>query len=399
LRIRIAAVIDTLGRGGAERLLVDTARLLDRSRFEMGVYTLFSRQRDYETALRDIGVDEVCLDLGSHRNLPTGVRRLRASFRQHPPDVVHTHLFASNVVGRLAARLVERRVVSTSHDADYESVVRLGNPGLTRPKQMFLRLTDALTAAVSGAQIVAVSEYVAHSAARRLWVGRERIEVIPNCVDTDRFCPDETRRQETRAGLSLSAGATVVICIGRMTPQKGQAVLIRALARAQAMGSPLRLLLAGEGACRPAYEALTRELGLDLAVSFLGSRWDVPDLLRAADILCLPSLHEGFGIVLVEALASGIPIIASRTGPTPEIILEGETGLLVEPNDPDALAAALAALAADPARRRAMGDRGRQDAVLRFALPPMVRRLEALYERIVLEDRRPLEMPEGGESG
>lgn len=99
------------------------------------------RSRPCSGSQQDLGVTESCLNLGGHRDLPAGVRRLRASLQQHPPDVVHTRLFAANVVGRLAARLVDCPVVSTSHDADHESIVRLGNPGLTRSRQLFPRLT------------------------------------------------------------------------------------------------------------------------------------------------------------------------------------------------------------------------------------------------------------------
>jgi glycosyltransferase involved in cell wall biosynthesis len=143
-----------------------------------------------------------------------------------------------------------------------------------------------------------------------------------------------------------------------------------------------RLLLVGDGIQRAAHQVLARELGLSGSVDFLGFRSDVPEILGATDILALPSLHEGFGLVIVEALASGIPVVGTRTGPVPQIIRDGDTGLLCEPGDPTTLAAALLSLINDPAGRREMGRRGRADALARFALPAMVRRLESLYERV-----------------
>lgn len=378
--IQIAVVIEALGRGGAERLLVDTARLLDRSRFQMHVHTLFTVRRDYESALRGLGIAEVCLGLRGHMNLVSGVLRLRAMLERGRPDIVHTHLFFASQVGRLAARLVGCPVVSTMHGADYEPSARLGNPGLTLFKQSLLQAGDAVTAAVSGARIIAVSQYVADSARRRL--GVSGVEVIPNAVDTETFCPDPSRRAEVRQALGLGPGSRVLICVGRMTDEKGQGVLIRAMPAVRTRISGTRLLLVGEGPSRVRYESLAHELGVEENVSFLGVRWDVPDLLRAADVLVMPSLNEGFGLVMVEALASGTPVVASRMGPTPEIVRETETGLLFTPGDPRALADALERLLGNPALCHDMGRRGREDALARFALPQMVRHLERLYETV-----------------
>lgn len=380
--IRVAVVIEALGRGGAERLLVDTARLLDRSRFALRVYTLFSVRRDYAEALRALAVPEDGLDLASPREIPTGVRRLRARLREHRAEVVHTHLFSANVVGRVAARLERVPVVSTYHDADYEPVVRQANPGLTANKQFALRLLDGLTSLWSRARIVTVSEYVAESVHRRLLIPKSRITVVPNAVDTELFAPGGAGRKAVRVALGLGPAAPVVACVGRMTPQKGQDLLLRAFAEVHLAVPESRLLLVGDGAQRSAHEELARTLGLGEAARFLGVRGDVPDILGAADVLALPSRHEGFGLVLTEALACGIPVVATRTGPVPEIVRDGETGRLFEPGDTSGLARELVDLLRNPDERRVMGERGREDAVARFSLPIMMRRLESLYSTV-----------------
>lgn len=382
--IRVAVVIEALGRGGAERLLVDTARTIDRSRFELRVYTLFPARRDYAPTLQGLGVPERCLNLRGTGDIPRGLARLWEILRFQSADLIHTHLFSANVVGRLTARLRGRPVVSTIHDADYEPIVRIGNPGLTGWKHELLRRVDGLTARWSRAHLLCVSGYVAESARRRMGIPPERVEVLRNAVDTEVFRPrsrEERRRIRDRLGLGEQP---LMLCVGRLTPQKGQAALIEAFAELRKCGSSARLLLAGDGAWRETYERRARDLGLDAAVSFLGTRSDVPELLAASDLLALPSLHEGFGLVLVEALASGVPVVASRTGPIPEIVRDGETGILVEPGEPAALVRGIATLLDDDARRREMGRRGRQDVVERFALPQMIRGLEACYERLVL---------------
>jgi glycosyltransferase involved in cell wall biosynthesis len=375
--VRVAVVIEALGRGGAERLLVDTARLIDRSRFDLRVVTLHDVRRDYAPALAVLGVSERSLRLPQPPGLISGTLRLGRLLAEERIDVVHTHLYWANVVGRLAAGLNRIPVVSSYHDADYEPVVREGNPGLTRTKQAVLRVVDRVSAKLSHCQSVAVSDYVARSLHRRLGYPPARVTVIANAVDTDVFRPDDALRMEARRALTLDANDLMVLSVGRMTPQKGQEILVRALSSPDLQSA--RLVLVGGGDREPRLRELVGELGLTDRVTFLGTRGDVPQLMRAADLLSLPSLHEGFGLVLVEALASGTPVVASRVGPVPEIVLDGETGLLVEPSDPAGLAKALARLLQNRELRLRMGQRGRQDAVARFNLPRMVHSLEQLY--------------------
>ena len=386
--IGVASVIEALGRGGAERLLVDTARLIDRARFDFRVYTLFPIRRDYEAALRELAVAEECLGLHGPTDLVRGVRGLLRAWRQHRPQVVHTHLLAAHLTGRLAAKLADLPVVSTLHGLDYAAEVRLANPRISRVKQLILRAAEAASIAVSDTRVVAVSECVARAAHSTLWVPRRRIDVIPNAVDTSRFRPDPDDRVAMRASMGVAASTPLILCVGRLTPEKGHETLLRAMHDLRARGDDCQLLLVGEGPLRPGLERQARELGLGGNVHFMGQRWDVPSLLHAADILALPSLHEGFGLVLAEALASGVPVVASRTGPVPEIVREEETGLLFAPGDSRGLAATLHRLLAAPALRREMGCRGRVDAVARFALPAMVHRLESLYERVTEADPR-----------
>ena len=274
-------------------------------------------------------------------------------------------------------------MVSSLHDADYEPAVRLGNPGLTPSKQALLCHADRLTALASQARLIAVSEYVAACARRRLGLGPSRVEVIYNGIDTCMFHPSvRSHRQQIRAVLGLPESARVVISVGRATPQKGQATLLEAARLLLDRAIDVHVLLAGDGPWRARYEALASDLGLNDRAHFLGDRPDIPALLGAADVLALPSLHEGFGLALVEALACGVPAVASRTGPIPELVREGETGFLIEPGNAKELAASLAVLLLDDDRRRVMGELGREDAVARFSLPNMVRQLEGLYERV-----------------
>lgn len=375
-------MIESLGRCGAERLLVDVARKIDRRRFELRVYTLYPHPRDYAQTLRDLGIEERCLGIARLHGGLLGAVRLRPLLRKDAIDLVHTHLFGAHVVGRLAARSCGIPVVSTAHDADYEDVVRAGNPGLTPRKQNLLRLVDQCLFHATRAHLVAVSKYVAQSMQVKLSIPTERVTIIYNAVDVDTFRPRSAeKRRFVRESFGFAEQVPLVLCVGRMTSQKGQATLLQAMEHVKQNRISMKLVLIGDGASRKDYESLARARGLEDDVLFLGVRADVPDLLAAADLLVLPSLHEGFGLVLAEALATEVPVIASKTGPIPEIVRDQKTGLLFTPGDPIELALALRTLLNDAERRRVMGRLGREDVCSHFKLSTMVSHIEAFYER------------------
>jgi glycosyltransferase involved in cell wall biosynthesis len=387
--IRVGVVIEGLGRGGAERLLVDVARGIDQRRFALHVYTLFSAHRDYAPTLRELGVSEICLAIAGPRRIPSAVLSLRRLFAQDRIDIVHTHLCFAHVAGRIAARTRGLAVVSTAHDADYETVVRLGNPGLTRSKQWLLQRVDRCTLAISRARLVGVSRHVAESMCRRLSVPPDRVRVIYNAVDTGIFRPAAPQEKQcVRSELGVRSGQHLILCAGRMTRQKGQGTLLAAAAQLHPRDCALRVVLVGDGAERSAYAEQARMLGLTDVVTFLGIRSDVPRLMAASDLVVVPSLHEGFGLVLAEALACGVPVVASRTGPMPEVVRDGVTGLLFEPTNSGDLARMMSLLLGDPHRRAEMGRQGRDDACRRFSLPRMVREIEALYEDLAMTSTR-----------
>src|SRR5262249_24656144 len=270
------------------------------------------------------------------------LRGLTGRLKAFGPGLVHTHLYYANVLGRVAARLAgSPPVVTTLHNPDYtfEATERT----LCRARKLLDRWTGARNAAV-----VAVSGAVAEDFRRHMgWTG---IRVIPNGVDLEAFAPgggdDGAARGEWPGpGLRL-------LSVGRLHPQKGHGVLLDAMGRTAARGASLSLVIAGEGTLRPVLEEGIRRLGLDGSVRLAGRRGDVRELLRAADVFVFPSLYEAVGIALLEAMASGLPVVASRTGGIPEVVEDGASGRLVPPGDAEALAEALAALARDPDERR-----------------------------------------------
>jgi len=195
---------------------------------------------------------------------------------------------------------------------------------------------------------------------------------------------DPATRAELRAELGLGPEDTVLICVARFAPQKAHDVLLRAFDLARAEVPHLRLLLVGDdpfGDGRERAEALARELGIE-GCTFAGIRRDVPQLIAASDIFCMTSLWEGLGLVFLEAMAAGLPVVASRVSAVPEVVVDGETGLLAPVGEAPEYARRFVQLAQDPAERRRMGLAGRERVLSAFDLDRMVEQTLAVYEAL-----------------
>lgn len=305
------------------------------------------------------------LPLGSALD-PRAVARLRRLLLRERADVLHTHThFSLNIVGRVAARFAGARVVAHMH---IENVFR--NDPLARPIQVTI---DNRTAQLC-AWIVAVSDATRASLVAQGYPP-DRTVTVHNGIDAHEPVPP--------AVLDPPPAGPVLLEIGRLCDVKGQREAIAALALL-ARGD-VTLLLAGEdlesgGAYRSALERQAADLGLGERVRFLGRRDDVSALLAAAAALVLPSWIEGLPLVVLEAMAAGLPVVATSVGGTPEAVVDGETGLLVPPRDVPALAAAIDALVADPERARGMGEAGRRRARERFDASTAAQRILGFYE-------------------
>lgn len=303
--------------------------------------------------------------------------------RRRRIHLLHLQGYGASAFGRVAAALCGVPAIVHIH-ADYRQAMR--------PFPAFMKAVDRVLAPWTDRALV-VSESLRPVARDLHGFPPERVEVLHNAVDLERFRPaGEAERERARGRLGLGATDAVAACVARLEPVKGIDVLLDAWPAVEARVPGAALLLIGDGPERRALERRARRLRLE-RVRFLGYRRDVERLLAAADVAVLPSRSEGFGQVILEAMAVGLPVVASRVGGIPEIVRPGTSGLLVPAEDPRALAEALGGLLREPGRRARMRTAALR-TVRHFELPAVAASLEGIY-RSALAARAVDERTEG----
>lgn len=308
------------------------------------------------------------------------VLRLAQLIRRERPTILHTHTAKAGAVGRLAAVLAGRArppiVVHTFHGhvlrGYFNRVATLGFRGLER----------ALAGVTT--KLIAVSPEVRDDLVALGVAPASKFEVIRLGIELEqRVAPDDGARRETRRQLGLSGDPFLVGWVGRMTAVKRTDLVVRVLRRLVDRGVDAHLLLVGDGPDRDGLERYAHELGVIRRCLFLGYQEDVAPYYEAMDALLLPSVNEGTPVSVIESLAAGRPAVATRVGGTPDVVRDGVDGFLVDSDDADDLAARLAELAADPARRARMGASGRERVLERYAVDRLVDDVDALYRRLL----------------
>lgn len=358
--MRILLVTTGLKMGGAEHQVVALARAFLAQGQAVAILSL-SPGREI-----DVPADAHVVELSMSKT-PAGMARAlwqaRGLVKSWRPDVIHAHMIHANVFTRLLTRVVQcPPVICTAHS------FREGG----RLRMIAYRLTDRWSALTTHVSEDGREGMVASGA-----VQADRITVMPNGIDIERFRPSAALRGTTRARLGISAGTRLALNVGRLVPEKAQALLLRAFAQIDTATLPVHLLIAGGG---PLHQALAEQimaLNLNSRVTLLGPRSDVPALLNAADTFVLSSDIEGLPMVLVEALASGCPVVATDAPGVREVV--HDQGTIVPRDDATALAVALdAALrhgrgsSADEAARRAV-------MIARFSIDAVAQRWLEIY--------------------
>ena len=369
----IVHMIDELPRDGAEMLLVDLMRLrLPDCRYTV---VCLIRGGPLEEDFARLGVPVKIF--GRRSRLDIGlVWRLAVWLRQQNAAVVHTHLFTADTYGRLAARLAGVPAV-------FSTVHNIVNPWKGAGRKAIDRLFARLSTKVIGC-----SEEVTQALAARDGIAPARLVSIPNGIDLQKF--SSFSGAGVREEFGLPAQQPLVGIVGRLHAQKAHADLLRALAQLpQARSGELTCLIIGTGELHDPLRQQVAALGLERCVVFTGMRTDVPRLVAALDVFVLPSHWEGLPIALLEAMASAKAVLCTRVGGIPDVVVDGDNGLLVDAGDVPGLAQRLQTLLDDAALRQRLGQRARQTVIARFD----VARTAAAYNQL---HRQALGLPASG---
>jgi len=294
------------------------------------------------------------------------ILRLARAFRRAHATIVHTHNPQPLIYGALAAQLARARIVHTKHGANPDTSRRL------KLRRLAARLVHAY---------VAVSPTTATVAWQNREVDDKKLSVIPNGIDLSRFHRDLRERQVVRRELGIPPRAWVFGTVGRLDPEKDQALLVRAVE--PLLGENARLVVVGDGEEAQRLRDLCFRLPQGRHVHWLGVRSDVPRLLSALDVFVLSSRTEGLPLVIPEAMAASLPVVSTSVGGIPGVIEDGVTGFLVPPGNEQALRLRLAELAKDRALAEDCGRKGRQVALERYSRERMVRDYMELYRRVL----------------
>jgi glycosyltransferase involved in cell wall biosynthesis len=352
---RIAYLCQGLSHGGLERVVAILAEGMVGRGHDVFV-CCYDREGELAPRLRQVGVRVELLRRGQGLDLGY-LWRLTRWMRRLAPDVLHMHNETAMFYGTIAGRLVHVPVlIYTEHDG----VFPRSGPSRWMNRRLVKRLTHA----------VAVSEAVRQQWCREDGIPLARVGVVPNGVP---LSPLPAGAEESGGGQGLR-----IVAVGRLSREKGMDVLLEAFALIRRRLPQATLALVGDGTERPALEQLADRLDLGGSVTLLGFRDDVPLLLGGFDVFVLPSRTEGLPMALLEAMAAGLAVVATRVGGVAEAVEDDVTGLLVPPEDPSAIAEAVIALAGDERRRAEFGRAGREEFRRRFEASAMVDAYAAL---------------------
>lgn len=362
----VAHVVHSLGIGGLENGLVNLVNWATPGLRH--VIVCMTSNGPFGARLRP-GVEVLALDKRSGHDVRTFVKLVRC-LRRIRPQVVHSRNWGT-IDAVLAARLAGvATIVHGEHGRDFADP-----DGRDRRRNRLRRFLAPLVS-----RFVTVSEDLHRWLVRDIGVPARKVVTIHNGVDTTRFAPAD--RVAARGALGLAPERPLVGTVGRLDPVKDQAGLVRAFARLRAHGGDAALVIAGDGPCRDELVGLVSSLGLGGHAFLLGERQDIPRVLAALDLFVLPSIAEGISNTLLEAMATGLPIVATRVGGNPELVEDGVNGILVPRQNPDALASTIGRYLDDARLRDVHGEASRRRAVERFGLGRMCADYTRLYRTL-----------------
>lgn len=379
--LKILFLINGLGTGGAERSLAEALPYFIKNGIDPLIVCFYHRKEGVEQAILAQKFDVRFL---TNLSLVERVRQIRQIVLTEKPHLLHSTIFEANLAGRLAALRLPICVINSLVSTPYASI-RLQDPNFGALKLNAVRLLDSWTARLCTDHFHAITHAVKLHAMETMHIAAERITVIERGRDPGRLgCPSEERHFQARKKLGFSMEEPILINVGRQEYQKGQKYLLQAVAALITTRPNLTLLIVGrDGGASAELQKLAVALGISQRVHFFGHREDIPDLLAAANLFVFPSILEGLGGALLEAMALGLPIVASDLPALREVVDVGGNALLAAPASATALASAIETLLNDCAKMCSFGQRSRTIFEERFTLEQSASRMTALYHKVI----------------
>jgi glycosyltransferase involved in cell wall biosynthesis len=370
-KIKILHIIESLASGGAEKLLTYSLKHVDKNKFSIKVVCL-EPLLDLKKELENSGIPVICLNVRNLYHWYCAVPRLLLLIIKEKPDIVHTQLFFANIYGRIASRIAGvRNIVTTLQNPDYTCE---NNGKFTYIIRKFI---DKYTGKFCNAAFIAVSDFVKKDFEKQL--NFKNIRVLYNCVDSSVFGKHDSDADTKRTELGFNKDDSVILNIGRLHLQKGQMFLVEAFNLVYKNNNKCKLLIIGNGPLESVLKNRVKELNLEKNVIFLKNRQDVPDIMKIADVFVFPSIYEGLPLALVEAMAGGLPVIASKIDVLKEIVDDGIDGILVENNDCVKFAETISGLIGNQELKGYLSGNAREKAIRLFSPVEHVRKLENIY--------------------
>jgi len=363
---RVLHVIDSLHLGGAQEVVLNLATC-GSSRFKHEVATLHGHGI-YWDRLREAGIK--VHSLSPHKYFPLYLATLPALLLANRPHILHCHLIPSNILAKpLGALLRVPLILNHDHTNDPH---RLDNRLLLALDKSTNRLAH---------HILPVADACRDFLIQHESIPPEKITVVPNAIDLRRFSPGTVGRQESRAALGLPAEGPVIAGVGRLNPQKHFSLFLDIAAELAPRFPEARFLLAGQGPEASMLREKARQLGLGGRVVFAGYVADTRRVYVAADVLLMPSRFEGLPMTLLESMAMGLPVVASKLDGIAEVVADGEEGFLVDSHDAAAFAERIARLLENSALASELSTKAREKIEARFSVEKMTSAVEAIYSR------------------
>ncbi len=375
--IRVLHIVPSFGAGGAERVAANLLRTSDREQFDVGAISLRGPfGTDTEETLAQDGIP--VWYLGKERGFdPLVLARVVRIMEHFRPQVVHTHTYALLYA---FPYMLYRRIPAMVHTVHNLAEREIDNwAGHLVRRIAFWR----------GVLPVAIAREVADSVRR--FYGLDDFPLIPNGIPIDTYRGPSIDRERWRNNEGFGPTDVLFVCVAGLRPQKNPILLLEAFHRGLSSDPRAHLLFVGRGALKPDLEGRIGALGLRERVHLLGLRWDVPEILNATDVFVMSSDYEGNPLSVMEAMAAGKSMICTAVGGVPELVEDGECGLLVPPRDAKALAYAMRYVLESPEARKSMGEASARRAVERFDLRVMTEAYENLYRTAIAKSGSPPE--------